>query len=925
MKIRTRLTIQFIFISASIFLLALLFIFNQFRQYVENEFYTHLESKGEMTAAMVLRHEDDLKPIEKQQSEHISKLPSVGNISIFNDQFQCIFTLNTSAQLVSPLLLKNIEINSPFRFKQEHFQAIGTIKYSVSGKKYIIVAEDVPDFSKLLTLRNILLLSFFLMIAAVAAGGWFYAGQALQPVSHIVNEVDNILPVDLSKRLKKDNNHDELSHLVTTFNSLLDRIEHAFQMQRGFISNVSHELKNPIAAMDAQLQMVRNKMRTPQEYDRVLASLHEDVKELADTGDKLLELAKIHSGNTQIPFSKVRLDELIYQSRDMLVKTHSDYRISIEIKRLPDDEDELCIYGNESLLRSAILNLLDNGCKFSEDRKVSVILDYNAAAQLQIKDNGGGISEKDLPFIFEPFFRGAHTGYKKGSGVGLFLVKSIMDLHNIGIHVQSMEGQGATFSLSFPPLKHESQFLPTLREVDMKLPFSKFKGVLKLFSLSIFMITGGCNFTDSPKHTPPQYQQAFNISQDWYSMILELVQYSDGYRPPVSARMYAYIGLAAWESSLPFLENAHSISPILKGVKIPTWNSKQLFIKEAALNQTYSTLVQYFFPHTPYDIQQKHINLFKKWEQTIYKQYPIEAIQASKSYAKAVADAVFEYSAQDSIGHQAYLYNYHPHYKPPIHEGAWQPNSYNAMPALLPYWGSVKTFITHPDDIKTNDPMPFSIEQNSAFFAQAMEVYITSKPMTKEKEWIAEFWSDDYPNISFCAASRWISIAHQALDNQNADIKIALETYLKLGLALNDVAVKVWSEKYHFSVQRPDTYIQKYIDPSWKPLHDTPPFPSYPSGHSAFGSAASIVLSEMLGQNISFTDRSHEDCTVFNGKPRFYENFKDMASENALSRLYMGVHYRMDCEEGIRLGNLIGTKTANLNFKKDKDLTNSSY
>ena len=102
---------------------------------------------------------------------------------------------------------------------------------SNNGQKYIVVSEDKPDFSKLITLRNILFLSFLLVIAAVAAGGWFYAGQALHPVLHIVNEVDNILPTDLSRRLKHSNNQDELAHLLTTFNRLLDRIEYAIRSQ----------------------------------------------------------------------------------------------------------------------------------------------------------------------------------------------------------------------------------------------------------------------------------------------------------------------------------------------------------------------------------------------------------------------------------------------------------------------------------------------------------------------------------------------------------------------------------------------------------------------------------------------------------------------------------------------------------------------
>lgn len=121
---------------------------------------------------------------------------------------------------------------------------------------------------------------------------------------------------------------------------------------------------------------------------------------------------------------------------------------------------------------------------------------------------------------------------------------------------------------------------------------------------------------------------------------------------------------------------------------------------------------------------------------------------------------------------------------------------------------------------------------------------------------------------------------------------------------------------------RPDAYIQQNIDPLWKPLHDTPSFPAYPSGHSAFGGAASVVLSDLLGDNLPITDRSHEHCKIFIGKPRTFTSFKAMAEENAISRLYMGVHYRMDCEEGLRLGYLIGERVAALRVRNVDKLVN---
>ncbi len=200
-----------------------------------------------------------------------------------------------------------------------------------------------------------------------------------------------------------------------------------------------------------------------------------------------------------------------------------------------------------------------------------------------------------------------------------------------------------------------------------------------------------------------------------------------------------------------------------------------------------------------------------------------------------------------------------------------------------------------------------------------MELYLVSRPLSGEERLIAEYWSNDIPNITFDAASRWVAVAHQVIQEGGHGLQRTLETYLKIGCALNDIAVKVWKEKYNFAVERPDAYIRRNIDPSWQPVLETPLFPAYPSGHSAFGAAAAAILEQLFGSSYALTDRSLERCPDSGTAPRKYVSFAAMAKENALSRIYLGVHYRMDCEEGLRLGRLLGQRIAELPlYREDK-------
>jgi membrane-associated phospholipid phosphatase len=195
----------------------------------------------------------------------------------------------------------------------------------------------------------------------------------------------------------------------------------------------------------------------------------------------------------------------------------------------------------------------------------------------------------------------------------------------------------------------------------------------------------------------------------------------------------------------------------------------------------------------------------------------------------------------------------------------------------------------------------------------------------EDGQWIAFFWSDDIVNMTFSPGPRFISIANQVIEKEEVSLEMALYCYAKLGMALNDAAVACWHSKYTYNYERPESYIQRLIDPTWEPSLQnpldgftgfTPPFPAYPSGHSTMGGAAAEVLTDVFGNHYGMTDRSHEGRTEFPSTPRYFNNFYEMSEENAISRVPLGVHFRMDCETGVDLGYLCGRRVNNLPWRK---------
>ena len=418
------------------------------------------------------------------------------------------------------------------------------------------------------------------------------------------------------------------------------------------------------------------------------------------------------------------------------------------------------------------------------------------------------------------------------------------------------------------------------------------------------------------------------VVMKWNNLLLEVDRYTPGYLPPVSARSYAYIGLAAYETAVPGMPDYKSFGKYYSGLALPSNAGSDGYHYPVALNNAYATIVTKLFPGVPAAQFSKIISLQNELNAKYETEVSAEKFEASVAWGKAVADAVYLWSTSDAAGHEGYLHNTDPAYVPPSGLGFWQPTYPNYGKALLPHWGDVRMFAATADD-RCENPLPYSTDQSSELFAQAKEtenkVNLIRQGLNYEDKWIAEFWSDDCAALTFTPAGRWIAIANQALQSINANLEKAIVVEAKVGMAVCDAGIRCWGEKYRFNVLRPVDYIRNVLgDNNWNSImcpdgagqFFTPAFPTYPSGHGTFGSAAAEVLTAEFGQSFTMTDNCHKDRTDFIGTPRTFSSFYEMAAENAYSRLPIGVHFRMDAEAATDLGYKIGRKVNDLPWKK---------
>ena len=412
---------------------------------------------------------------------------------------------------------------------------------------------------------------------------------------------------------------------------------------------------------------------------------------------------------------------------------------------------------------------------------------------------------------------------------------------------------------------------------------------------------------------------------DWTKLLLELDRYATGMRPNATARALAYIHLATYETAVPGMRRYRSNDNRLQGLRIRNEERARNVDYQIALNACYADVLDHFMINVPDNVKAQIATLEAAKEGELAGNQSNRLVEDSKQWGEYVAKQVIEYSQTDDEAEAQILEPQPLSYEPPTGDGFW---TYSADPerALFPFWESVRTFVIGADETTTLPPIPYSEDANSPYFQEMMEVYNvnnTAKAEDNEDLWIAEFWSDDVEGLMMSPPGRQFSIANQLIQQYVLDLESTLVLYLKLGFSLNDAAVSTWKYKYEHMVMRPNVYIHEHIDPDFQTnlyrliYWPNPSFPGYPSGHSCFASAAAGIFIDIFGNGTDFTDRSHEGRQEFRGEPRTFSSFADMAEENAFSRIPLGVHIRMDCAEGLRLGYEISDAVNDLNLRRN--------
>jgi len=430
--------------------------------------------------------------------------------------------------------------------------------------------------------------------------------------------------------------------------------------------------------------------------------------------------------------------------------------------------------------------------------------------------------------------------------------------------------------------------------------------IVRCFLIFILLVT-----VVACKHTNPDFQQEAKESDCLHRAMDKLtdVIVHDIFSPPQASRVYAYPSIAAYEVMRQDYSSYRTMAGQLTDLEtIPKPEKNKEYCYPLASTQAFLMVGKsLIFSEAKIEAFQKEI-----LDEFEAMRMPSDVYERSVAYGDMVAQHILNWADTDNYKQTRTF----PKYSIPDEVDKWKPTPPSYMDGIEPHWMKIRPFVLDSaQQFVPAPPTPFDMDKKSKFYAEVMEVYtVLDAPDKADRMAIASFW-DCNPYVShqkghvmfatkkITPGGHWMGITALATQKANSNIMATAEAYARVAISLADAFISCWDEKYRSKLIRPETVINEYIDESWLPALQTPPFPEYTSGHSVISRAAAITLTDLYGDDFAFDDTVEAKY----GLPqRSFKSFLQASEEAAISRLYGGIHYRPAIDVGVKQGEQVG-------------------
>lgn len=431
-KIALNLSIAF----SLLFGIVMAVIYMSFNDFRRDEFKERFRQRLEFTSHFIAKSKDFEEEAPIFFNENSDNILLNETILIFNGQKELIYsTIKDRNVTWDNALLKELD-EKKIIYSEKTVPEIYAALKTINGENYYILtsAFDTNGNSKLAYLKYLLITAYVMSTLLIGFFSYYFMGQFLKPLEDLNKEISEVTAHKLTTQIPVRESNDEINVLAQSFNTMITRLDDVFQSQKDFTASASHEIRTPITRMAFQLEnLIKFEQHSPETLSS-LKQIQRDVYQLSDLTNSLLLLTKFDKENIQSIYEEVRIDEVIFESFEAVEKSYPKLKMDFLISESTSEDALLTIEGVQSLLDIVFINLFKNAAVYSDDVEVDVLItETNENLVVDVISHGNTIPAEEQSKLFEAFKRGKNSQNISGSGLGLRIVKRILEYHNAQI------------------------------------------------------------------------------------------------------------------------------------------------------------------------------------------------------------------------------------------------------------------------------------------------------------------------------------------------------------------------------------------------------------------------------------------------------------------------------------------------------------
>ncbi|PKF74596.1 ATP-binding protein [Chryseobacterium sp. PMSZPI] len=450
LKRKIALTISIAFSLLFGMVMAVIYLsFNDFRR---EEFKERFRQRLEFTTHFISKSKDFEEEAPVFFNENSDNILLNEKILIFNAKKELIYsTIKDRNVTWDSVMLKELDKKKIIYTEKTVPEVYAALRH-INGEDYYILtsAFDTNGKSKLVYLKYLLILSYVMSTLLIGFFSYYFVEKFLRPLEDLNKEISEVTAHKLTTQIPVQHSNDEVGVLANSFNTMIARLNDVFQSQKDFTASASHEIRTPITRMSFQLE---NLIKFEEHSPKTLSSLQQiqrDIYQLSDLTNSLLLLTKFDKENIQSIYEEVRIDEVIFEAFEAVEKSYPDLKLDFLITEETSENALLTIKGIQSLLVIVFINLFKNAALYSDNTEVNVLItEINDCLTVDVISHGNVIPEKEQLKLFEAFTRGDNSQNISGSGLGLRIVKRILEYHDAEVVYSSPADSLNKFSVFF--------------------------------------------------------------------------------------------------------------------------------------------------------------------------------------------------------------------------------------------------------------------------------------------------------------------------------------------------------------------------------------------------------------------------------------------------------------------------------------------